>query len=293
MVQEQSLMLPLGQIDDGLGRNQILDINHKKEILAYFDEMGSKFKCSNYQRFHFGFPIDKFLDQGYRISIRGLRETTPHACAQETARYANQLLTNKGFCYDNEPPTLLELCTGLGQSAYSYSNTGFKVVTVERHELTYKSAIHNIQLAGLDSQIEFILDDALEFLNEAVKQGSHYSVVHTDPPWGGHYDYDLDKAFSLANIAIDAPGLIEQALKVADVAVLNLPHNLDVNEIQNLANSLSCHAVIEYQFIGELPACFGQAPVFFFQGHEKAHQSTKNIQHETVYLTIDGQRIQD
>lgn len=284
-------MLPLEEIDDALGRDEILDFGHKKEILAYCAEMGSKFNCANYQRFLFGHPIDTSLAQGYWLSIRALRETTPHACAQETAIFAGQLSARLGYACPSDPTTVLELCTGIGQSAYSYAQAGFRVKSVENHKITCDIAIHNIQCAGLVHQIECILADAPETLNEAAKENTHYSVVHMDPPWGGHYNYDLNKPFSVEYISLDVPGLIQQALRVADVVVLNMPHNLDNIEIQNLAQAFGCSAVIQYQHISRLPRCFGQAPVFFFQPPDDKALSAPIIQEVSAYLTLDGHRI--
>ena len=79
-------MLPFGSIADEAGRGVILSGDHADAVLAYCRAMGSKFGAPGYLRYLFGLPVDKALLAGYLITQRALRETTPHACAEEIVR---------------------------------------------------------------------------------------------------------------------------------------------------------------------------------------------------------------
>src|SRR5215469_18480480 len=87
------LMLPFGPIADDAGRNVILSDSHADAVLAYCRAMGSKFGCPGYLRYLFGLPVNEALLSGYQMTQRALREATPHACAEEIARTALELLS--------------------------------------------------------------------------------------------------------------------------------------------------------------------------------------------------------
>jgi 23S rRNA G2069 N7-methylase RlmK/C1962 C5-methylase RlmI len=183
------------------------------------------------------------------------------------------------------------LCTGIGQSAYSYAKAGFHVKSIENDRMTYEIAIHNAKQSGLASQIECILGDAPAALSEAVETKAGYAVVHLDPPWSGNYDYDLSKPFRLEHISLNIPSLVKEALKVACLTVMNAPHNVDVMEIQGLTRELGCRAIVQYQYIEEFPPCFGQAPVYFFRTHTGGSSLTDECRKAVAHLTVDGRLI--
>src|SRR5262252_4591856 len=86
-------MLPLGPISDEAGRGVILSGGHADAVLGYCHAMGLKFGCPDYLRYLFGMPVNEALLSGYLMTQRALRETTPHACAEEIARTALELLS--------------------------------------------------------------------------------------------------------------------------------------------------------------------------------------------------------
>jgi hypothetical protein len=56
--------------------------------------MGLKFGSPGYLRYLFGLPVNEALLSGYLMTQHALRETTPHACAEEIARTALERMGN-------------------------------------------------------------------------------------------------------------------------------------------------------------------------------------------------------
>src|SRR5215831_9690564 len=150
----QDLMLPFGPISDAAGRDVILSGDHADAVLAYCHAMGSKFGCPGYLRYLFGLPVNEALLSGYLMTQRALRETTPHACAEEIARTALELLPGLDGGRD-EDGSVLDIFAGAGPLAYSYAKAGCRVQAVDNDRTTVDVAVHNMALAGLAAGVEY------------------------------------------------------------------------------------------------------------------------------------------
>jgi 16S rRNA G966 N2-methylase RsmD len=283
---DRDLMMPFGPIDAALGRDEVLSAQDAGAVHAYCRAMGERLGCPEYERYLFDLPVDVALLKGFRLHPRALRETTPYACAEETARFSMELLENR----QSGRPQLLELCTGIGQSAFSYAKAGYQVKTVENHELTRELAEHNLELAGVAYHVECVLDDAVGILKAAVKNDTRYAAVHMDPPWGGNYDYDTSKPFRLDGIALDVRSLIADALKVSGLVVLNMPHNVDLEDVGELGLRLACDAVVQYQRVSTFTPSFGQAPVYFIRA-AAGRKPGSALRRVTQALSLAGERL--
>jgi hypothetical protein len=73
--------------------------------------------------------------------------------------------------------------------------------------------------------------------------------------------------------------------------VLKLPHNASPSQIRDLATLLGCRAVVQYQYVADFPASFGQAPAYFFRRSAGGHDETTGCQERQQRLTVDGQRV--
>jgi len=283
-------MLPFGPIPDEAGRGVILSADHADAVLAYCHAMGSKFGSPGYVRYLFGLPVNKALMSGYLMTQRALRETTPHACAQEIARTALELLSGlDGGC--EEDGSVLDMFAGVGQVAYSYAKAGCHVQAVDNDRTTVDVAVHNMALAGLATVVECGLGDGPATLASAVKTDQRFSIVHLDPPWRGTYQYDLTRPFSLEGLAVDVPELLRLGLEGARLVVLSLPHNALSSQIGDLAARAGCNALVQYQYVSDFPAPFGQAPAYFFGRSGGGYGGTTGYQERRQRLTVDGQRV--
>jgi len=284
------LMLPFGPIPDGLGRDVILSGDDADAVLAYCRTMGSKLGAPGYMRYLFGLPVNKALLSGYLMTQRALRETTPHACAEEIARTALELLSRLDGG-DEEDGSVLDIFSGVGQMAYSYAKAGWRVQAVDNDRTTVDIAVHNMALAGLARVVENRLADGPATLASAASTDRRFSIVHLDPPWRGEYQYDLTRPFTLEALAINVQELVGLGLRCARLVVLNLPHNALPSQIGDLAALAGCNALVQYQYVSDFPASFGQAPAYFFGRSGTGQGGTTGYQERHQRLTVEGQRV--
>jgi predicted RNA methylase len=300
----QNLMLPLGPIADEAGRDVVLSGEHADAVLGYCREMGARFGAPGYLRYLFGLPVNEALLAGYQITQRALRETTPHACAQEIARTALEILPGPGADradhgdrtdhsgHAGEAPSVLDLFAGIGQMAYSYAKAGCHVQATDNDPTTVGVASHNMALAVLSASVRYRVADGPATLAAAVEAGQEFSIVHLDPPWRGTYKYDLAQPFTLEALAVDVPELVRLGLEHARLVVLNLPHNALPSQLGELAAKAGCNVLIQRLFISDFPASFSQAPAYFFgrspAGPAKAAAGLTEERRQN--LTLDGQR---
>ncbi len=288
----QDLMLPFGPLADEAGRNVVLSGEHADAVLGYCHAMGARFGAPAYLRYLFGLPVNEALLSGYQITQRALRETTPHACEQEIARTALEILPDPGpdSGRAGEVPAVLDLFAGVGQMAYSYAKAGFRVQAIDNDPTTVAVATHNMALAGLTASVGYRLADGPATLAAAAEAGQEFSVVHLDPPWRGTYKYDLAQPFTLDALAVDIPELVRLGLEHAPLVVLNLPHNALPSQIGELAAQARCQALIEHLYISDFPASFSQAPAYFFGQSAASPAPAAAYQERRQHLTLDGQR---
>ena len=284
-------MLPFGPIPDAVGRDVVLSGDDADAVLAYCRAMGSKFACPGYLRYLFGLPIDKALLSGYLITQRALRETTPHACAEEIARTAFELLSSLDGGREEEHRSVLDTFAGIGQMAYSYAKAGCRVRAVDNDRTTVDVGVHNMAVAGLASVVEYRLADGPATLASAISTDRRLSIVHLDPPWRGNYQYDLTRPFMLEDLAVDLQELVGLGLECAHLVVLNRPHNALSSQIGDLAALVGCNALVQYQYVSDFPASFGQAPAYFFGRSGAGRGGTATCQERHQMLTLDGQRV--
>jgi predicted RNA methylase len=285
----QSLMLPIGPIADEAGRGVVLSGEHADAVLGYCREMGARFGAPGYLRYLFGLPVNEALLAGYQITQRALRETTPHACAQEIARTALEILPDPGRDA-GEAPSVLDLFGGIGQMAYSYAKAGCRVQATDNDPTTVGVATHNMAFAGLAASVGYRVADGPATLAAAAAAGQQFSVVHLDPPWRGTYKYDLAQPFTLEALAVDVPELVRLGLAHARLVVLNLPHNALPSQLGELAATTGCNVLIQRLFISDFPPSFSQAPAYFFRSPAGPATAVGAAEERRQNLTLDGQR---
>ena len=286
-------MLPFGPIPDAVGRDVVLSGDDADAVLAYCRAMGSQFACPGYLRYLFGLPINKALLSGYLMTQRALRETTPHACAEEIARTAFELLSSLDDGREKEDRSVLDGFAGIGQMAYSYAKAGCRVRAVDNDRTTVDIAVHNMALAGLAGTVKYRLADGPGTLASAVKTDRRFSIVHLDPPWRGNYRYDLTRPFMLEDLAVNVEELVGLGLECARLVVLNRPHNALSSQIGDLAALVGCNALVQYQYVADFPASFGQAPAYFFGRSGAGHGGRTTCQERDQRLTLDGRRVSE
>jgi predicted RNA methylase len=287
----QDLLLPFGPIADAAGRDVILSGEHADAVLAYCRDMGSKFGAPGYLRYLFGLPVNEALLSGYLITQRALRETTPHACAEEIARTALELLSELDGGGAAEAGSVLDIFAGVGQMAYSYAKAGCRVQAVDSDPTTVEVAVTNMALAGLAGAVEYRVADGPAALASAGSADQRFSVVHLDPPWRGSYQYDLTRPFLLEDLAVNVGELVALGLQSARLVVLGLPHTALSLQIADLAALVGCNALVQRQYVADFPASFSLAPAYFFGRSAAGRGGGAGYQERQQRLTVDGQRV--
>jgi len=186
---------------------------------------------------------------------------------------------------------VLDLFAGVGQMAYSYAKAGCRVQAVDNDRTTVDVAVHNMALAGLADVVEYRLADGPATLASAVSTHRRFSIVNLDPPWRGSYQYDLTRPFMLEDLAVDVQELVRLGLEGARLVVLKLPHNALSSQIGDLAALAGCNVLVQYLYVADFPASFGQAPAYFFGRSGSGRGGTSDYQERHQRLTLDGQRL--
>jgi len=84
--------------------------------------------------------------------------------------------------------------------------------------------------------------------------------------------------------------LVRLGLESARVVVMNLPHNALTSQISDVATAAGCNVLVEYLFVSDFPASFGQAPAYFYGRSDDGPDGTTRYQERRQRLTVDGQR---
>ena len=95
----------------------------------------------------------------------------------------------------------------------------------------------------------------------------------------------------LEGLAVDVQELVRLGLEAAPVVALNLPHNASLSQISDLAALAGCNALVQYLYVSDFPATFGQAPAYFFGRSGSGQGGVNGYQERRQRLTVDGQRV--
>lgn len=91
---------------------------------------------------------------------------------------------------NSKPNSILEIGTAIGYSgSLMLLNSNAKLVTLEKNETSFEIAKSNFEKLGLTDRVEQILGDAMETLQELVKQGRTFDFIFLDGPKGQYFRY--------------------------------------------------------------------------------------------------------
>jgi len=97
--------------------------------------------------------------------------------------------------------------------------------------------------------------------------------------------------FMLEDLAVGAQELVRLGLEGARLVVLKLPHNALPSQIGDLAAEAGCNVLVQYLYVADFPASFGQAPAYFFGRSGSGHGGTSDYQERHQRLALDGRRV--
>ncbi|KNE55434.1 hypothetical protein AMAG_17786 [Allomyces macrogynus ATCC 38327] len=111
-----------------------------------------------------------------------------------------------------------------------------QVVAIELDPVRLACARHNAEIYGVADRIEFILGDAIQFLERTKLQPD---VIFLSPPWGGP-EYLQQESYTLDMMPLDWKRLLKACYKLTPNLAIFMPKNLHADAISRLARG---HAV--------------------------------------------------
>jgi tRNA1(Val) A37 N6-methylase TrmN6 len=127
---------------------------------------------------------------------------------------------------------VLEACTGAGFMLINLIKNAKNVFTVEINPEHLEQAKNNLRIAGLDSNIRFILGDVMS--EKILNKISKIDAAFLDPDWSPVGKNKLDHTTKLSDMQPSAEDLFNRITKKTQNIALRLPRELDLNELKKL-----------------------------------------------------------
>ncbi|VDP85751.1 unnamed protein product [Echinostoma caproni] len=139
-----------------------------------------------------------FISAQWCFLTDGFFSATPEAIAYHQALRVKQALVNQGIPV--ESLTVVDACSGTGANSIQFASVGFRVIAIEVDPTRVAMAMHNAEVYGVRSQIEFVCADFFDWaraeLGRCQSRNSHtsppYAALFMSPPWGGPAYLDED-----------------------------------------------------------------------------------------------------
>ncbi|KAH9612670.1 hypothetical protein KSS87_016137 [Heliosperma pusillum] len=172
----------------------------------------TKYWCQRYLLF------SKF-DHGIKMDEEGWFSVTPEAIARHQASRCGG-------------GTIVDCFAGVGGNAIQFAKTSKHVIAIDINPNKIDYAYHNAAIYGVENNIDFVTGDSLSLASE-LKADS----VFLSPPWGGP-DYVKVKRYSIQMLQPYDGQLLFDTFKVtAQMIIMFLPKNVDIEELAELSLS--------------------------------------------------------
>ncbi|KNE60086.1 hypothetical protein AMAG_05517 [Allomyces macrogynus ATCC 38327] len=158
------------------------------------------------------------FDEGVRLDEVGWFSVTPEPIAQHLAERCRSNLVIDAFA-------------GVGGNAIQFAMTCEQVIAIELDPVRLACARHNAEIYGVADRIEFVLGDAIQFLERTKLQPD---VIFLSPPWGGP-EYLQQESYTLDMMPLDWKRLLKACYKLTPNLAIYMPKNLHDNAIPRLA----------------------------------------------------------
>ena len=164
-------------------------------------------------------------------------ETTP----ENVAQYIAWRTRRKKFIIDG--------CSGVGGNAIQFALNGADVLAVDTSSKRIQMSTHNAYLYDIGCSIKFVQRDVSELVLESSYYDSRVSCFHISPPWGGRKCYQRP-LIGLDDLSMRLSGLLRDALMSSGSVVVQLPRNIDLDDIRQ------CLAVLGVWYFEIERICF-------------------------------------
>ncbi|GAA57620.1 trimethylguanosine synthase, partial [Clonorchis sinensis] len=194
------------------------------------------------------FRLFSRFNEGVQLDRDGFFSATPEVIAAHQARRVYRALVSDPSAVHRR--TVIDACSGAGVNSIQLALLGFHVISVEIDPARIAMSMHNAQIYGVQSRIEFVCADfftwARHKLNETKKTRDTppYDAVILSPPWGGptyleQSVFDLDSIRFGRSPSYDiwlATELASQ-LSLGNVVIF-LPRNTNMTQLPALSAPL-------------------------------------------------------
>ena len=127
---------------------------------------------------------------------------------------------------------VLEVCTGAGFMLIPLAKNVRKVITVEMNPEHLKQAKNNVKVAGIKSNISFILGDILK--EEIMNKIPNIDAAFLDPDWAKIGKNKSIHVTKMSNMQPPADILLERIAKRTPDVALRLPKEVDLKDLRKL-----------------------------------------------------------
>jgi len=127
--------------------------------------------------------------------------------------------------------TILEVCTGAGFMLIPLAKIVRNIITVEINSEYLKQAKHNVKVAGIKSNIIFILGDILE--EKIMSKIPKIDAAFLDPDWSVSVKHNPIHITKLSDMHPPIDILLEQISKKTQNFAIRLPKQLNLNELKS------------------------------------------------------------
>lgn len=169
--------------------------------------------------------------------------------------YADRLLVAEGW-YSVTPEeiavhiaercrcdVIIDAFCGAGGNAIQFAHTCNHVIAIDIDPVALRVARHNAEVYGVADRIDFIQGNYM-----TLAPSLRADVVFLSPPWGGPA-YAQQESFDLRSMPVDGVDIFELSARVATHIAYLLPRNIDVAQLEQVAEAAGLPVEVEFNYI--------------------------------------------
>ncbi|GAB2220512.1 hypothetical protein Drorol1_Dr00008170 [Drosera rotundifolia] len=169
------------------------------------------------------------FDEGVQMDGEGWFSVTPERIAEHQASRCGGRV-------------IIDAFAGVGGNAIQFARKNKYVIAIDIDPQKIEYARHNASIYGVEDRIDFITGDSFELASKFKAD-----VVFLSPPWGGP-DYSKSKTYDITMLKPhDGRYLFNTFKNVTSKIVMFLPRNVDINQLAELALSVSSPWLLEVE----------------------------------------------
>ncbi|TGZ75326.1 hypothetical protein CRM22_000433 [Opisthorchis felineus] len=194
------------------------------------------------------FRLFSRFNEGVQLDRDGFFSATPEVIAAHQARRVYRALVNDPSAVHRF--TVIDACSGAGVNSIQLALLGFHVIAIEIDPARIAMSVHNAQIYGVQSRIEFVCADFFTWAHDQLseRKKTHdtlaYGAVILSPPWGGptyleQSVFDLDSIHFGSSPSYNFWLATELASQLSlGNLVIFLPRNTNMTQLSALSSSI-------------------------------------------------------